>query len=392
MSARDQNPSLSLREGPQSGPTKQSSWIATARSGGLRDDRTEKGRSPSNRRGSVVIFVLGIILLAAFLITRLMDRAAVELAAEAKASKRADLRQEAFSALEATLAVLADRAAVGEGLHDVSEGWDRPLELMEYVPTEGMTAEVAVVDETGKLSLPRADEEKLTAYLEAVGCPATSTERVVDALLTWTQPDHISLEGDTGEYTTAPLPYVAPQRPLRSFEELRAIPAVREVFFDEQGRWSEVGQRFRAGASLYSFNSTNVNSAAGDALLAHGLDRSRVAAIEASRREKALGSTFYRSAAELAGAWGRDATPPGLGTEAQCLHVVVRVRFGGREQRLDAWVGRPGGVAPGRAARSEARQSGEQQTAAAPASVRNNPRKRVDYPFQILELRENDGS
>ena len=37
---------------------------------------------PNSRRGSVVIFVLGIILLAAFLITRLMDRAAVELAAE----------------------------------------------------------------------------------------------------------------------------------------------------------------------------------------------------------------------------------------------------------------------------------------------------------------------
>lgn len=345
-----------------------------------------------SRRGSVIIFVLGIILLTAFLITRLMDRAAVELAAEAKAAKRADLRQEAFSALEASLAVLADRAAVGEGLHDVSEGWDRPLELMDYVPGEGMTAEVTVGDETGKLSLPRADEEKLAAYLEAIGCPATSSDRVVDALLTWTQPDHISLEGDTGEYPTAALPYVAPQRPLRSFEELRAIPAVREVFFDEQGRWNEVGRRFRGGASLFSFNSTNVNSAPGDALLAHGLDRGRVSAIEASRREKLLGSSFYRSPAELAGAWGRDATPPGLGTEAQCLHVVVRVSFGGREHRLDAWVGRAGAVAPGRAARTEARQAADQQTASAPASVRNNPRKRLDYPFQILELRENDGS
>lgn len=48
-------------------------------------------------RGSVVIFVLGIILLAAFLITRLMDRAAVELAAESKATQRAGLRQEALS-------------------------------------------------------------------------------------------------------------------------------------------------------------------------------------------------------------------------------------------------------------------------------------------------------
>lgn len=346
----------------------------------------------SRPRGSVVVFVLGIILLAAFLLTRLMDRAAVELAAESKATKRGDLRQEAFSALEASLAVLADQAAASDGLHDVAEGWDRPLRLMGYVPSEGYTAEVAVEDETGKLSLPQATEETLAAYLEAVGCPATATDRVVDALLTWTNPDHLSLEGESLEFDTAALPYDAPQRALRSFEELRAIPAAREVFFDEHGRWNETGLRFRAGASLFSFTATNVNSASADALLAYGLDRSRINAIEASRRDRGAGSSFYRSAAELAGAWGRDGTPPGLGTEALCLRVTVQVRFGGRDYRLVAWVGRPGAVAPGRAASGAVREPGATPEAPEVASVRNNPRKRLDYPFQILELRENDGT
>ena len=394
MSARDQNLSWSLREGPPSGPTKQSSWIATARRGGLRDDKVERRRSlPSSRRGSVIIFVLGIILLAAFLITRLMDRASVELAAEAKAVKRADLRQEAFSAFEASLAVLADQAAAAEGLHDVSEGWDRPLELMTYEPAEGYVAEVTVEDESGKLSLPRANEEQLAAFLEAVGCPATANDRLVDALLTWTRPDHISLEGDPLEFDTAALPYAAPQRALRSFEELRAIPAAREVFFDEFGRWNETGLRFRTGASLFSFNATNVNSAGADALLAHGLDQGRIGAIEASRRDRrTAGSSFYRSPAELAGAWGRDATPPGLGTEALCLRVTVHTRFGGRAHRLEAWVARPGAVAPARTTPPAAREPGAAPAVTEPASVRNNPRKRLDYPFQILELRENDGS
>ena len=88
-------------------------------------------------RGSVVIFVLGIILLAAFLITRLMDRAAVELAAESKAAQRAGLRQEALSGLEASLAVLADESAARSGLHDPAEGWDHPLSLMKYQPGAG---------------------------------------------------------------------------------------------------------------------------------------------------------------------------------------------------------------------------------------------------------------
>jgi hypothetical protein len=345
-----------------------------------------------HHRGSVVVFVLGIILLAAFLITRLMDRAAVELAAESKASKRGDLRQEAFSALEASLAVLADEAAAGDGLHDASEGWDRPLQLMAYESAPGYTAEVVVEDETGKLSLPQADEAKLEAYLNAIGCPATSTERVLDALLSWTRADHVPLERGNLEFDTAELPYEAPQRALRSFEELRAIPALREIFFDEQGRWSELGVRFKAGASLFAFTATNVNTAPADALLASGLDLARVNAIEASRRDRVKGLSVYRSPAELAGAWGRDATPPGLGTEALCLRVVVRVRFGGREYRLVAWVARPGAGAPS----PPAVRPGPEPTAAPAtpviASVRNNPRKRLDYPFQILELRENDGS
>lgn len=346
----------------------------------------------ARRRGSVVVFVLGIILLASFLITKLMDRAAVELAAESKAAKRADLRQEALSALEASLAVLADEAAAGDGLHDTSEGWDQPLKRLKYEPTEGYTAEVTVADETGKLSLPRATDEALVAYVEAIGVPATMSDRVVDALLTWTKAEHIPQESGLLEFDSAAVPYEAPQRPLRSFEELRAIPVVRELFFDEFGQWNEMGRRFQAGASLFSFNATNVNSAPADALLAQGMERSRISEILAARATRTKGSGLYRSPAELAGAWGKDAAPPGLGTEALCLHVTVEVKYGGRDYRLQAWVGRPGAVAPNRVATGPTGESAGLVKPAEAVSVRNNPRKKVDYPFQILELRENDGS
>ena len=343
-------------------------------------------------RGSVIVFVLGIILLAAFLITRLMDRAAVDLAAESKAARRAGLRQEAVSALEAGLAVLADHAAVDDGLHDPRDGWGRPLELLDYQPSEGFVAAVTVEDETGKLSLPLVTEEKLAAYLDAVGCPATATDALVDAVLSWTRPDHIPLEGEGPEFDAAALPYVAPQRALRSFEELRAIPAARALFFDEQGRWNELGLRFKAGASLFSFNATNVNTAAAEALLAHGLDLARIAAIESARQAALEGGTAYRTPAELAGAWGREGTPPGLGTEVLCFHLVVEVRQGGLGYRLDAWAGRPGALTPPRVLPADVRNPPTAPAQPEAASVRNNPRKRLDYPFQILELRENDGT
>jgi len=338
----------------------------------------------------VVIFVLGIILLAAFLITRLMDRAAVELAAESKVSKRADLRQEALSALEASLAVLADESAVRSGLHDPSEGWDRPLGLMDYQPPPGYAVESAVEDETGKLSLPGADETALGGFLEAIGCPVAAQDGLVDALLVWTRPGYLSAEGNAAgaDFGGAALPYAAPQRAMRSFEELRAIPDARELFFDEQGEWNELGRRFRSGASLFAFNASNVNSAPPEVLLARGVDPARVAAITAAREGKIPRSSFFRSAAELAGAWGRDGTPPGLGTEAVCLHVMVSVKSGAREYRLDAWV-QPAGAAASATGR---RQTQDAAAAQPPVSVRNNPRNRLDYPFRILELRENDGT
>lgn len=351
---------------------------------------SNRSRFPS-RRGSVVVFVLGIILLASFLITRLMDRAAVDLAAESKAARRGDLRQEAFSALEASLAVLADQSVARNGLHDVAEGWGRPLELMTYEPSAGYQVEVLVEDETGKLSLPRADEAVLTNYLEATGCPVNAVERLVDALLSWSRPDHLSLERSSLDFDSATLPYEPPLRALRSFEELRAVPVARDVFFDEQGRWNEVGLRFRAGASLFSFHATNVNSAPADALLAHGIDQSRINAIEQARRDR-TGSSFYRSTAELAGAWGRDSAPAGLDTVAVCLRVTVHVRAGGREYSLVAWVAPPGAVASGGTSAGSGRDAERATTVTEIASVRNNPRKGLDYPFQILELRENDGT
>lgn len=341
-------------------------------------------------RGSVVIFVLGIILLAAFLITRLMDRAAVELAAESKAAQRAGLRQEALSGLEASLAVLADESAARSGLHDPAEGWDHPLSLMTYEPPVGYKVEAMVEDETGKLSLPMADEAVLDGYLEAIGCPATAQDRLVDALLGWTRPDHLSTEANADGVllAAAKLPYEAPQRALRSFNELRAIPAAREMFFDESGEWTELGRRFRDGASLFAFNASNVNSARPEVLLARGVDPARISAMSVAREQQNSRPSFFRSAADLSAAWGGDATRPGLGTSVLCLHVIITVKSGTLGYRLDTWVRPPGAGAP---AASGRRQTKQVETTPV-ISVRNNPPKKVDYPFQILELRDDDGT
>ena len=355
------------------------------------------GRSLRATRGSVIIFVLGVILLTSFLIVRLMDRAAVELAAESKASSKTGMRQEAASALQASLAVIADYAAVDNGLHAVEQGWERPLEMMNYTPGAGFKVEVTVEDETGKLSLPAADETVLRGYLDAIGCPATSLDKLVESLLVWTKTNYVppSVDLDAENFAGAALPYKAPQRALRSFEELRAIPASREAFFDKEGHWNELGGRFMAGASLFQFAASNVNSARPEGMLALGMGVSQIESLVLSRETNRTNNSFYRSPGEMAGVLGKDIPPPaGLGADAICLHLIIKVRQGSRDYHLDAWVSPAGSATGASAPPAGLGANGQPQTGAAaqiPAK-RTSTRNKVDSPFQILELRENNGT
>ncbi len=357
------------------------------------------GRTRQAERGSVIIFVLGIILLTSFLIVRLMDRAAVELAAESKASSKTAMRQEGYSALEASFAVIADYAAVDNGLHAVEQGWARPLESINYVPTPGFKVEVSVEDETGKLSLPLADETVLRGYLDAIGCPATSLDDLIEALLVWTKANYVPQSAglDAVHFAGSVLPYHAPQRSFRSFEELRAIPASREVFFDKEGHWNELGQRFVAGASLFQFSASNANSASPEGMLALGLDVAQIDSFVNARERNRSGKSFFRSPGEMSGIMGKDVPPPaGLGADAVCLHLIIKVKQGSRDYRLDAWVNPAGSSSasfppaqPGLGANSAA--SSPEAAQPIPAK-RTSTRNKVDSPFQILELRENNGT
>ncbi|HKB58048.1 MAG TPA: hypothetical protein VKC51_10700 [Lacunisphaera sp.] len=344
------------------------------------------------RRGSVILFVLGVILLTAFLLTRLIDRAGGELLAETKAASRAALRDEAYSALEVTLAVLADVSTNDRGLHAPAQGWDDPLGYAAYEPPSGMTATVSFEDETGKLPLASVSETGLQQYLVNIGVTAIDAERLSDALLAWTKADYLprTTEADPRTYENAVLPYAPPHRALRSFEELRAIAIIRELFFDADGQWTELGDRFRADVSLQSFNRVNVNSARPSVLAALGVDPTLAVTMAdelAPPTDATRDPKFYRTIAEAVAEHGTGLTTAGLGADVQCLRVRVTVRQGARVFQLEAV------VTPGSSRAQAPAQATTPATALPPTPV--DPRaitsKSIDYPFRILELRETDG-
>lgn len=352
------------------------------------------------RRGSVIIFMLGVIFLAAFLLTRLIDRAGGELLAEAKATSRAPLRAEAYSVLETSLAVLSSLSSTDGGLHAPGQGWSNPLAYVAEVPSAGYTADVVIEDESRKLSLPKIDESVLQRYLETIGLPRADAERAVDALLAWTKSSYTAhtYDADPRQYESAPLPYAPPQRALRSWEELRAIRVTRELFFDEQGNWNELGQKLRADLSLHSFAATNVNAASPTALVALGLEASQSEVVE---RMRALQTTpFQRTVSEASTAWGTDLTALHASANVTCLRLLISVHQGGRNFHLDVV------VSSGNAAASSQNASGtnngstttsSSDSSSTTSKIETAPatrawsRKSIDYPFVILELREDTG-
>ena len=289
-----------------------------------------RGMQSSRRlRGSVILLVLVTVLLVAFLLTKFVQRAGTELLTDARAADQTRLRRVAYSALEVTLAVLADFRAQDRGLFSPAQGWDQPLAYAGYTPPAGQNVTITVEDESGKLSLPHTAAATLEVLLEILGLSRNDAERVADALLVWTRADHVakSVESDTGKYERAALPHHPAGRPLRSFAELAAVATARDFFFDEHGQPTQLARDFAANVSLYSFERMNLNAATPAGLAVGGLEVHQMDALQQYRRqqERAGRPAYFRAvseaaatvgAAPAAGLWRRGRRPAHHGHRA----------------------------------------------------------------------------
>ena len=366
----------------------------------------DKKAPPTGRQtGSVIILMLLTVFLASFLLAKFVQRAGTEMLADARASDQARLRREAYSALEVTLAVLADFRTTDGALHSPAQGWDDPLGYAGYEPTGGVKVSVDYEDESGKISLPRADATALLNLLLQLGLTRSEAERAADALLGWTQPEHLAtgLETDAQNYQRGAFPHRPALRPLRSFSELAAVQVAKDFFFDQTGRPTELLRELRASASLYSFDKVNINAAPTAVLTAAGLDAGQADALKnyAAQQRKSGGAGFFNSVAEAASVVGGNAPLQSFGTDVRALRVKITVRDGVAVYRLEAVIAPPGGAtfAPNPPPPTDAGQktttTASDQTVT-PATATNAPAtgvadsnsKKLDYPFKVLEIVE----
>lgn len=377
------------------------------------------------RRGSVLIVVLVTLVFATTALLLFIERASTDLLVHVRDADRIRLRQEAYSALETTLAVLVDFREVLGGLHSPAEGWGDPLEWVGYEPAEGHEVRVEFVDESGRLPLPRATYQQLYDIFESWGVRETEAELWADALMGWMKADHTPVSFDAPrpeDYERAEIGFLAPARPLRSFRELRAIDHIREAFFDEDGNPNERGRRFAEAVSLFNYAQPNLNAAPPGVLSALArYDDNQLDLLGDFRSGDGIyrgrGPGYFTSANEVATVLGEQAVAEGFGTAIQALRITVTVKQGNAEYQLSVVVAPPGGA---RLVAADAipRKEREDTTAAAggstgepestageaeaeprgPAAARwvaaeADDAEAVDleYPFTLLEIRERNG-
>jgi general secretion pathway protein K len=331
------------------------------------------------RRGSAIVLVLALIALAGLLLSQFIERAMTEMLVESRARLADRLRVQAHSALEGSLAVLADYQAVDGGLRSPEQGWGEPLAGFEFEARPDTTVEVQVEDESGRAPLPRQDLVNLAAIGEQLGLKPGEASAFADALMAWTHREHTpaGFETDPRNYEYEDPPHRAPGRPLASFQELAAVAVVRDLLFTPEGLATPRLAELARTVSLHDFPAVNLNTAPAGTLEMMGMDKALAERIAAHRVQENRGRSreprYFRTTAEAQAALGVPLAAGSFDTLARCLRVKVLVREGATSFHLEAV------VVPG----ADEAESGLTPTGRVPAGGAD-----LRYPFKLLALEE----
>lgn len=346
--------------------------------------------------------VLGFIFLMAVFVTQFLDTATRQMRMRAVEMGRTDLRMTAYSALEVTLAVMAEFNEIDEGLNRPSQGWGDPIGYAGLTWPDGVTVKVTIEDETGRIPLNPMPEADIRALLYYLDIDYSDADIMVDSLADWTdENDMHRLNGaEEDYYDREDPPYRPPNGPLTSFENLSKIRGFKEQFFDEDGNPNELYYRFISAVSLHNTNKVNINTAPMDVLAAYAGESSfdeNYFDDYMSGQDRIGGNmddAIIRSSEDLHMA-GYSGKSDALGFSVAIARVRVEVSAGEKRFSLTALVdtgegeARQGGDENSGDSQNGENNSGQNQETSGEGSGNNSSGKTGDSSFTLLRLVEN---
>ncbi len=235
---------------------------------------------PSARRGSILVFVLVIITFLSAILLLYTEEALAKIKYWGLFYNRDDLRTQAYSMLEMTLAVLSEIREIDSTLSSPVQGWRQPLNYSGLTAPDGIQVSIEIQDESGKIPLvPHLDRALIIAFFDQMeGFDFILAGELYDCLIDWMDEDNDKLlNGYDGDDYRRDSPAIFPaNRRIASWEEFRLIHKWKEVFYDEQGFPTNAFTRFREAFSLINEGKVNLNMINSEAMrviaLAYGLD------------------------------------------------------------------------------------------------------------------------
>jgi len=368
-------------------------------------------KSPHSKksRGSILVFVLALIVLIGVLSLRLMEETIQELRHVSQYHKRDDLRLHAYSALDLAVGVLNEFKMIENVLHAPAQGWGDPLEYSgigpnllvdNEDPSEGQASSpirwsIRLIDESAKVPISKVQEKDLVALFSVMMAGEDSLvddddgQAYYDALMDWQDEDDEDRDegAEDDYYEDLDPPYFTPGRKVENFEEFRMIKgfayeeddqANSGIFYDSMGHETSNMRKFRNSFSFFHQGTVNVNGASsflkkflcGDD---EGLYEEFNEGPSSSTGEPYFTSLNDPSLREIAQKRGID-----LGTTVTMFRIEVNVSKGRSNFQLHAIMGLEG--------KKRATPKGKGSS----LKPRSKQNQKLQYPFRILSLRENE--
>lgn len=247
--------------------------------------------SKKNRAGAVLLIVLGVILLASWMLVQIIARVSQEIALRGEDRQNDAIKTSAFQSLEITMGVLAEIKLLDGGLFSPAQGWGNPLgyagfssyadsnetepaerneldvrgigEMVPFAFPPGIQVRVELRDESGRLPLNATSEERWKLLFDEMEIQSADAAILTDSLLDWIDTDSKTrLNGaESGVYQRRDPAYLPANAPISNLLDLQLIQGFDRLFFDEEGIPNERYRTFRDCITVVDCGGVNLNTA-----------------------------------------------------------------------------------------------------------------------------------
>ena len=228
------------------------------------------------KKGAILVFVLGLVVLLGALCLRLMEETVQELRHVSQFHKRDDLRLNAYSLLDLTVGVLNEFRTLDGNVLKTGGGWEDPIAWSGLNPLDPQVKwSVSFRGESGKIPIFSTDPKLIKEIFAIMHTgeygiiDEDDGQPFYDAWMDWQDEDDNEREEGAEDdfYDGLDPPYFTSGKEVQSFDEFRMIkgfyydpddPRHSGLFFDQFGNETEAMRNFKDTFSFYHQGKVNI--------------------------------------------------------------------------------------------------------------------------------------